>query len=166
MNNRAGTPAQASDLVDVEELTRAYYSLKPDASIPEQRVVFGTSGHRGRSLDSAFNEHHVVAITRAIVEYRTLHGTTGPLFIGRDTHALSGPAQTTAIEVLSAGGVRVLAAEDGAFTPTPAISHAIITYNRDPDHTDVADGIVVTPSHNPPDSGGFKQQSAARRPVW
>jgi len=156
MNNRAGTPAQASDLVDVAALIRAYSALSPDVSIPDQRVVFGTSGHRGNSLDKSFNENHIAAITQAIVEYRALRGTTGPLFIGMDTHALSRPAQTTALEVLSANGVRVLADELDGFTPTPAISHAILKYNRDPAHTDIADGIVVTPSHNPPDNGGFK----------
>ncbi len=156
MNNRAGTPASASDLINVEDLIHAYYERVPDVSIAEQAVVFGTSGHRGSSLDSAFNETHIAAITQAIVEYRTAQGITGPLFIGRDTHALSRPAETTALEVLIAHGVNVLVDEFDDFVPTPALSHAIIRYNADPTHTDQADGIVITPSHNPPRDGGFK----------
>jgi phosphoglucomutase len=156
VNTRAGTPATASDLIDVEELISAYYSLVPDVSIPEQAVVFGTSGHRGSSLDRAFNETHIAAITEAIVEYRTAQGITGPMFIGRDTHALSRPAETTALEVLIAHGVNALVDEYDDFVPTPALSHAIIRYNADPAHTDTADGIVITPSHNPPRDGGFK----------
>jgi phosphoglucomutase len=156
VNTRAGTPATASDLIDVEELISAYYSLVPDVSIPEQAVVFGTSGHRGSSLDRAFNETHIAAITESIVEYRTAQGITGPLFIGRDTHALSRPAETTALEVLIAHGVNALVDEYDDFVPTPALSHAIIRYNADPAHTDTADGIVITPSHNPPRDGGFK----------
>jgi phosphoglucomutase len=157
MNARAGQPAQTSDLIDVHALLAAYYELVPDVSIAEQKVVFGTSGHRGSSLDSAFNETHIAAITQAIVEYRTGQGITGPLFIGGDTHALSRPAETTAIEVLTANGVDALVDEFGDFVPTPAISHAIIKYNAsiaagEPQ----ADGIVVTPSHNPPRDGGFK----------
>ena len=157
MNSRAGQPAQTSDLVDVHALLAAYYTLVPDVSIAEQKVVFGTSGHRGSSLDSAFNETHIAAITQAIVEYRTGQGITGPLFIGGDTHALSRPAETTALEVLVANGVEALVDEFGDFVPTPAISHAIIRYNAsiaagEPQ----ADGIVVTPSHNPPRDGGFK----------
>ncbi|MDH2443530.1 phosphoglucomutase (alpha-D-glucose-1,6-bisphosphate-dependent) [Amnibacterium sp. CER49] len=156
MTSRAGTPATASDLIDVEELLHAYWHRHPDVSDPEQRVVFGTSGHRGSSLKSAFNEDHIAAITQAIVEYRASQGTTGPLFIGRDTHALSAPAQTTALEVLVANGVRVLVDEHDGFTPTPAVSHAILAYNRTAAPDDQADGIVVTPSHNPPADGGFK----------
>jgi phosphoglucomutase len=155
MNARAGQPAQESDLVDLAALHAAYYELVPDVSIAEQKVVFGTSGHRGSSLDSAFNETHIAAITQAIVEYRAGQGITGPLFIGSDTHALSRPAQTTALEVLVANGVDVLVDEFDDFVPTPALSHAIITYNSSGPAAQ-ADGIVVTPSHNPPRDGGFK----------
>ncbi|GAA1447942.1 phosphoglucomutase (alpha-D-glucose-1,6-bisphosphate-dependent) [Leifsonia poae] len=155
MDERAGTPAQASDLVDVDALRRAYYDLKPDVSIPEQRVVFGTSGHRGSSLNTAFNENHIAATTQAIVEYRASQGIDGPLFIGADTHALSEFALTTALAVLVGNEVRVLVDEFDDWVPTPAVSHAIIAYNR-ADHSDQADGIVVTPSHNPPSDGGFK----------
>ncbi|PJJ65118.1 phosphoglucomutase (alpha-D-glucose-1,6-bisphosphate-dependent) [Compostimonas suwonensis] len=155
MSDRAGTPAQESDLIDVEALTHAYYTLKPDVSIPEQRVVFGTSGHRGSAFDTAFNEDHIRAITQAIVEYRAAQGITGPLFIGADTHALSAPAQTTALAVLVANEVRVIVDEFDDWVPTPAVSHAILAYNR-AGHDDQADGIVVTPSHNPPSDGGFK----------
>ncbi|NEM92535.1 phosphoglucomutase (alpha-D-glucose-1,6-bisphosphate-dependent) [Galbitalea soli] len=155
MNDRAGTPAHESDLIDVHELVAAYYKLVPDVSKPEQKVVFGTSGHRGSSLDAAFNETHIAAITQAIVEYRTGQGITGPLFVGRDTHGLSRPAETTALEVLTANGVRVLVDEYDDYVPTPALSHAIIAYNR-AGHDDQADGIVITPSHNPPRDGGFK----------
>ncbi|GAB3610132.1 phosphoglucomutase (alpha-D-glucose-1,6-bisphosphate-dependent) [Humibacter ginsengiterrae] len=140
----------------MEALVRAYYELKPDASVPEQRVVFGTSGHRGSAFDTAFNEDHIAAVTQAIVEYRQSQGTTGPLFIGADTHALSMPAQTTALEVLVANGVDVLMDEYDDYTPTPAVSHAIIAHNRAHPDGAQADGIVVTPSHNPPRDGGFK----------
>jgi len=157
MNARAGQPAQKSDLVDVQALLAAYYELVPDVSIAEQKVIFGTSGHRGSSLDSAFNETHIAAITQAIVEYRAGQGITGPLFIGGDTHALSRPAETTALEVLTANGVEALVDEFGDFVPTPAISHAIIKYNASLSAGEPqADGIVVTPSHNPPRDGGFK----------
>lgn len=156
MNDRAGTPAQASDLIDVHALVAAYYDLIPDVSILEQRVVFGTSGHRGSSLDTAFNETHIAAITQAIVEYRSSQGVTGPLFIGRDTHALSRPAESTALEVLAAHGVNALVDEFDDFVPTPALSHAIIAYNRSHPGEPQADGIVITPSHNPPRDGGFK----------
>jgi len=158
MHERAGTPAQASDLIDVDALIHAYHELKPDVSVPEQRVAFGTSGHRGSSLTTAFNEHHILAITQAIVEYRTAQGTTGPLFIGADTHALSAPAQTSALEVLVANDVRVLVDEFGDYVPTPALSHAILKWNNDPERRaeGEADGIVITPSHNPPADGGFK----------
>ncbi|MEV8252850.1 phosphoglucomutase (alpha-D-glucose-1,6-bisphosphate-dependent) [Rhodoglobus sp. NPDC076762] len=155
MNDRAGTKAQASDLIDVTNVAAAYYALVPDVSIPEQRVVFGTSGHRGSSLDTAFNEVHIAAITQAIVEYRATQGITGPLFIGRDTHALSQPAETTALDVLAANGVLALKDEFDDFVPTPALSHAIIAYNA-ADNGDEADGIIITPSHNPPRDGGFK----------
>ncbi|MGL4338806.1 MAG: phosphoglucomutase (alpha-D-glucose-1,6-bisphosphate-dependent) [Rhodoglobus sp.] len=155
MNDRAGTPAVASDLIDVPELVQAYFALVPDVTIPEQRVVFGTSGHRGSSLDTAFNETHIAAITQAIVEYRASQGITGPLFMGRDTHALSRPAEVTALEVLAAGGVRALVDEFDDCVPTPALSHAIIRYNT-AGHPDQADGIIITPSHNPPRDGGIK----------
>ncbi|WIB78201.1 phosphoglucomutase (alpha-D-glucose-1,6-bisphosphate-dependent) [Curtobacterium sp. MCPF17_002] len=155
MNDRAGTPATADDLVDLDALIAAYHERVPDVSVPEQKVVFGTSGHRGSSLDSAFNDTHIAAITQAIVEYRQSQGTDGPLFIGRDTHALSGPAERTALEVLAAHGVHVLADSENGYVPTPALSHAIIAYNR-AGHPDTADGIVITPSHNPPRDGGFK----------
>jgi phosphoglucomutase len=161
VNTRAGTVALPSDLIDVEALIHAYYTLVPDVSIPEQRVVFGTSGHRGSSLNIAFNEHHILATTQAIVEYRAQQDITGPLFIGIDTHALSRPAQMTALEVLAANGVRVMMDSRDGFTPTPSLSHAILAYNRAghltaAGHADQADGIVVTPSHNPPADGGFK----------
>ncbi|WP_434315972.1 phosphoglucomutase (alpha-D-glucose-1,6-bisphosphate-dependent) [Leifsonia sp. P73] len=155
MDERAGTPAQPSDLIDVDALRRAYYELKPDVSIPEQRVVFGTSGHRGSALDTAFNEDHIAATTQAIVEYRNAQGITGPLFIGADTHLLSEFATTTALAVLVGNEVRVLVDEFDDWVPTPAVSHAIIAYNK-AGHPDQADGIVVTPSHNPPRDGGFK----------
>ncbi|MET3565600.1 phosphoglucomutase [Leifsonia sp. 563] len=155
MDERAGTPAQPSDLIDVDALRRAYYELKPDVSIPEQRVVFGTSGHRGSSLNTAFNEDHIAATTQAIVEYRNGQGITGPLFLGADTHLLSEFATTTALAVLVGNEVRVLVDEFDDWVPTPALSHAIIRYNRG-GHDDQADGIVVTPSHNPPSDGGFK----------
>ncbi|MDO7880772.1 phosphoglucomutase (alpha-D-glucose-1,6-bisphosphate-dependent) [Antiquaquibacter soli] len=160
MNDRAGTPATSDDLIDVHALVAAYYSGVPDVSIPEQRVVFGTSGHRGSSLDTAFNETHIAAITQAIVEYRAGQGIQGPLFIGKDTHGLSRPAETTALEVLEANGVRVLVDEFDDWVPTPALSHAIIAYNAalgaDAAESERADGIVITPSHNPPRDGGFK----------
>jgi len=155
MNARAGQQAQESDLIDVPALVAAYYALSPDVTNPDQKVAFGTSGHRGSSLDSAFNETHIFAITQAIVEYRASQGITGPLFIGKDTHALSRPAETTALEVLAANSVRALVDEFDDFVPTPALSHAIIAYNR-AGHDDQADGIVITPSHNPPRDGGFK----------
>jgi phosphoglucomutase len=151
----AGKPAQAAQLVDVAKLVAAYYSLLPDPSVPAQRVAFGTSGHRGSSFDRSFNEAHVLAITQAICLYRKGHGIDGPLFIGIDTHALSVPAFESALEVLAANGVETLIAKGGEYTPTPAVSHAILVYNRGRT-TGLADGIVVTPSHNPPDNGGFK----------
>ncbi|MFF2277586.1 phosphoglucomutase (alpha-D-glucose-1,6-bisphosphate-dependent) [Agromyces sp. NPDC058126] len=158
MHERAGTPATESDLIDVEALVRAYYEKKPDASVPGQRVAFGTSGHRGSSLTTSFNEDHILATTQAIVEYRAAQGITGPLFIGADTHALSAPAQTTALDVLVANRVRVLADEFDDYVPTPALSHAILKWNNDPAKRaeGEADGIVITPSHNPPQDGGFK----------
>jgi len=156
---RAGQPAQASDLVDVPALLRAYEELSPDPAEPSQRVAFGTSGHRGSAFRRAFNEAHILATTEAICRYRAMQGYTGPLFMGRDTHALSEPAFRTALEVLIANGVAVrVDAEDG-YTPTPAVSHAILVANRGrraAGSAGLADGIVVTPSHNPPDDGGFK----------
>ena len=151
----AGKPAQPAQLVDIGKLVGAYYDVKPDPGNPTQRVAFGTSGHRGSSFDAGFNEDHIVAIAQAICAYRAKQGIDGPLFIGIDTHALSGPAFQTALEVLAANGVPVLISQDGEYTPTPAISHAILCHNRDRS-TGLADGIVVTPSHNPPDNGGFK----------
>ncbi|PPL18935.1 phosphoglucomutase (alpha-D-glucose-1,6-bisphosphate-dependent) [Microterricola pindariensis] len=158
MTDRAGTPAQASDLIDVHALVRAYYELKPDAADAAQRVAFGTSGHRGSSLKTSFNDDHIAATTQAIVEYRTAQGVTGPLFIGADTHALSAPAMTTALEVLVGNKVRVLVDEFDDYVPTPALSHAILRWNNNPATRaeGEADGIVVTPSHNPPSDGGFK----------
>ena len=152
---RAGQPAIASDLVDVPKLIAAYYEGRPDPDIPEQRVVFGTSGHRGSSFDKTFNEWHILAITQAICLYRKQHKIEGPLFLGIDTHALSQPAVESALEVLAANGIDVMLAGREEYTPTPVISHAILTYNRGRD-TGLADGIVITPSHNPPDTGGFK----------
>ena len=163
MNERAGKPAQASDLIDVDEVRKAYYELVPDVSNPDQKVVFGTSGHRGSSLDTAFNEAHILATTQAIVEYRREKGIDGPLFIGKDTHALSDPAQRSAIEVLAAAGVEVRMDSRDSWTPTPAVSRAILRANgaNTPEGVrttgaGLADGIVVTPSHNPPRDGGFK----------
>ena len=156
--SRAGQPAEASDLVDVDALIGAYYDLKPDPSVAAQRVAFGTSGHRGSSLSRSFNEDHILATTQAIVDYRAAQGITGPLFLGRDTHGLSLPAEHTAIEVLVANGVDVRVDSRDSWVPTPALSHAILTYNKGRDESDAgrADGIVVTPSHNPPRDGGFK----------
>ncbi len=151
---RAGQPALESDLIDVDALIAAYYDLTPDPEDPDQQVVFGTSGHRGSSLDTKFNDLHIAATTQAIVEYRASQGVTGPLFIGKDTHGLSLPAWKTAIEVLAANGVEILAEREDEYTPTPAVSRAIIRHNRE--HEAHADGIVVTPSHNPPRDGGFK----------
>ena len=154
-NPRAGQPARPEDLVDLPHLLTTYYTVEPDPEDVAQQVVFGTSGHRGSSLDGAFNETHILAITQAIVEYRARQGITGPLFIGRDTHGLSEPAWASALEVLGANGVEVVIDAADRYTPTPAISHAILNYNRG--RTDgLADGIVVTPSHNPPPDGGFK----------
>ena len=152
---RAGQPAQPSDLVDVAALLRAYDEIRPDPGDPAQRVAFGTSGHRGSAFRAAFNEAHILATTEAICRYRTSKGYTGPLFIGRDTHALSEPAWRTALEVLVANGMDVRVDSENGFTPTPAISHAILVANRGRSDG-LADGIVVTPSHNPPDDGGFK----------
>jgi phosphoglucomutase len=151
----AGKPAPRDILVNVPRLITAYYKEVPDPSVAGQRVAFGTSGHRGSAFDAAFNEWHILAITQGICEYRKKQGTDGPLFLGMDTHALSVPALASALEVLAANGVEVMLAEKSEYTPTPTISHAILTYNRDR-KSGLADGIVITPSHNPPDSGGFK----------
>lgn len=151
----AGKPAQAAMLVDVPRLVTAYFSNVPDPAVPGQRVAFGTSGHRGSSFETSFNEEHVLAISQAICDYRKLQGIDGPVFLGIDTHALSAPALTSALEVLAANGVDVMLADKDEYTPTPVISHAILTYNRGRDKG-LADGIVITPSHNPPASGGFK----------
>jgi phosphoglucomutase len=156
-DSRAGTPAQPSDLVDVAHLVTAYYTLEPDPEDVDQQVAFGTSGHRGSSLNTAFNEEHIAATTQAICDYRAEQGYDGPLFLGRDTHGLSEPAWATAIEVLVANDVTVLVDSRDGFTPTPAVSHAIITANEGrTTGGGLADGIVVTPSHNPPSDGGFK----------
>ncbi|MEV8420343.1 phosphoglucomutase (alpha-D-glucose-1,6-bisphosphate-dependent) [Streptomyces niveus] len=155
VHDRAGQPAQPGDLVDVARLVTAYYALSPDPAEPAQRVTFGTSGHRGSALGAAFNEDHIAATTQAICDYRTRQGTDGPVFLGADTHALSEPARVTALEVLAANGATVLIDADDGYTPTPAVSHAILTHNEGRT-TGLADGIVVTPSHNPPADGGFK----------
>jgi phosphoglucomutase len=152
---RAGLPAEPEDLIDVDALLAAYYDITPDPANPDQQVVFGTSGHRGSAFDGAFNEAHILAITQAIVEYRAKESTTGPLYIAKDTHGLSLPAWRTALEVLVAHGVDVRAEREDEYTPTPALSRAIIVHNAGRDR-DLADGIVVTPSHNPPRDGGFK----------
>ena len=151
----AGQLVQPEQLVDLAKLEQAYYAMTPDPSDPQQRVSFGTSGHRGSSFRHTFNEAHILAITQAICEYRHAAGTTGPLFIGKDTHALSEPAQRTALEVLAANQVQVRMDRDHGYTPTPVISHAILSYNRGRT-SGLADGIIVTPSHNPPEDGGFK----------
>ncbi|BBZ27509.1 phosphoglucomutase, alpha-D-glucose phosphate-specific [Mycolicibacterium madagascariense] len=154
-NPRAGQPALPEDLIDVAQVVTAYYSVVPDPENVDQQVAFGTSGHRGSSLDAAFNEAHILATTQAIAEYRAAQGTTGPLFIGRDTHALSEPAWVSALEVLAANDVVVMIDGADRYTPTPVVSHAILSFNRGRDSA-LSDGIVVTPSHNPPRDGGFK----------
>ena len=151
----AGKPVDQSQLVDVPRLITAYYSLTPDADNPAQRVAFGTSGHRGSAFDSAFNEAHILAISQAICLYRKSQNISGPLYLGMDTHALSVPAFASALEVLAANGVETMVDSEDGYTPTPAISHAILTYNRGR-KSGLADGIVITPSHNPPSDGGFK----------
>ena len=164
---RAGRTALPEDLVDVAHLVTAFYALVPDPDEVAQQVVFGTSGHRGSSLDTAFNEQHIVATTQAIVEYRAEQGIAGPLFLGRDTHGLSEPAWTTALEVLAAADVTVMVDDADRYTPTPAVSHAILRHNRGmaPDDRSRADGIVVTPSHNPPRDGGFKYNASHGGPA-
>ncbi|MGI8702653.1 MAG: phosphoglucomutase (alpha-D-glucose-1,6-bisphosphate-dependent) [Nocardioidaceae bacterium] len=160
---RAGQQASPEDLIDVQAVLAAYVDLHPDPSNPDQRVVFGTSGHRGSSLDGAFNDDHIAATTQAICDYRAAQGFSGPLFLGKDTHALSGPAWETAVEVLVANEVDVRVDADGRFTPTPAVSHAILTANAG--GGPAADGIVVTPSHNPPRDGGFKYNPPSGGPA-
>ena len=155
VNERAGQTANSAFLVNVPRLIASYYSLKPDVSVHSQRVSFGTSGHRGSSFAAAFNENHILAITQAICQYRKEQGTTGPLFLAADTHALSEPAFISALEVLAGNGIEVMMDQDGGYTPTPALSHAILTYNHGR-KDGLADGIVITPSHNPPEDGGFK----------
>src|SRR5437762_5114308 len=151
----AGKPAPKELLIDVARLEREYYERRPDMSDPNQRVSFGTSGHRGSPLRGTFTEAHILAITQAICDYRRSQGTDGPLYMGKDTHAISGPAQRTALEVLAANGVETIIQRDDGVTPTPVISRAIIVHNRGRS-SGLADGIVITPSHNPPEDGGFK----------
>ena len=155
INLAAGKLADPSILVNVPKLVTAYYELRPDPSDPRQRVVFGKSGHRGSAFDAAFNEWHILAITQAICDYRKLQHIDGPLFLGMDTHALSEPAFASAMEVLAANSVEVMLSDGTPYTPTPAVSHSILLYNRER-KSGLADGIVITPSHNPPDDGGFK----------
>ncbi|WP_333738114.1 phosphoglucomutase (alpha-D-glucose-1,6-bisphosphate-dependent) [Streptomyces sp. IBSBF 2806] len=163
-HERAGRTAGPEDLVDVARLVTAYYALHPDPADPAQRVAFGTSGHRGSSLNTAFNEDHIAATSQAICEYRAAQGTDGPLFLGADSHALSEPARVTALEVFAANGVSVLIDDADGYTPTPAVSHAILTHNRGRT-TGLADGVVVTPSHNPPADGGFKYNPPSGGPA-
>jgi len=155
ISSLAGKPADPSILIDVSRLVAAYYTSRPDPSVPAQRVAFGTSGHRGCSLDSSFNEAHILAITQAICDYRKQRSIDGPLYIGFDTHALSEPAFKSALEVLAGNGIDVMIDAKNSYTPTPVISHAILSYNRGRTRG-LADGIVITPSHNPPRFGGFK----------
>ena len=151
----AGKPAPAESLIDVTALVRAFYEKTPDMEDASQRVSFGTSGHRGTSLDASFTEAHILAITQAICEYRASNRIDGPLYMGQDTHALSAPAQRTALEVFAANGVETVIQSNNSYTPTPAISRAILVHNRGRS-TGLADGVVITPSHNPPADGGFK----------
>ncbi|WAZ25707.1 phosphoglucomutase (alpha-D-glucose-1,6-bisphosphate-dependent) [Streptomyces cinnabarinus] len=163
-DERAGQVAGPEDLIDVARLVTAYYALHPDPAEPGQRVAFGTSGHRGSSLATAFNEDHIAATSQAICEYRTAQGTDGPLFLGADTHALSEPARITALEVFAANDVTVLIDQTDGYTPTPAVSHAILAHNRSRT-SGLADGVVVTPSHNPPADGGFKYNPPSGGPA-
>jgi len=151
----AGRPVAKENLIDVAELISLYYQVTPNVSDPDEKVAFGTSGHRGTSLKNSFNEDHIIAIAQAICEYRAGQGITGPIFMGKDTHALSIPAEKTALQVFAANGVKVMIDQDGGYTPTPVISHAILSYNKGRTKG-LADGVVITPSHNPPDNGGFK----------
>ena len=156
MHERAGLPAEARDLIDVDDVTERYYTVAPDPHDPSQQVSFGTSGHRGKSTAGSFNEAHILAITQAIVDYRLAAGITGPVFVGADTHLLSGPAHRTVIDVLAGNGIEAYVDQMGRPTPTPAVSHAIIGHNRHHGSDNVADGIIITPSHNPPSDGGIK----------
>ena len=158
MSERAGKKAQSADLVNIEKLVDDYFAIRPDVTNPIQKVAFGTSGHRGTSLNGSFNHDHIAAITQAIVEYRQAENIQGPIYVGKDTHALSGPAEETALEVLAGNGVTALVDSDGRYVPTPAVSVAIINHNHGKNLTDSsrADGLVITPSHNPPTDGGFK----------
>ena len=160
----AGKPAPANLLIDPRHLIAEYHSRKPELSDPQQLVSFGTSGHRGTPLDGSFTEAHILAITQAICDYRRDRQITGPLYMGMDTHAVSDPAQNTALEVLAANGVETIIQRNGGYTPTPVISHAILTYNRARTSA-LADGIVITPSHNPPKDGGFKYNSTNGGPA-
>ena len=155
LDAKAGQPPTPSQLVNVAKLVTSYYAVKPDVSVPAQKVSFGTSGHRGSSFLGSFNEGHILAITQAICEYRAQNGVDGPLFLAEDTHALSEPAFATALEVLAGNGVAVKIDQDLGYTPTPALSHAVLTYNAGR-KSGLADGVVITPSHNPPEDGGFK----------
>lgn len=163
MHSRAGLRALPEDLVDLDALIGAYFAIKPDVCNPAQKVVFGTSGHRGSSLDGAFNEAHILAVTQAVVAYRAAQGVTGPLFVGRDTHGLSEPAWRSVLEVLAGNGVETLVDSRDGFTPTPAVSHAILTYNRQGGAQ--ADGLLLTPSHNPPRDGGIKYNPPSGGPA-
>ena len=161
---RAGKPADPSTLANIPRLVTSYYALRPDAADKAQRVSFGTSGHRGSASSASFNENHIIAITEAICDYRKQEGTTGPLFLAMDSHALSEPAFASALEVLSGNGIEVMIDKDGGYTPTPALSHAILSYNRGR-NDGLADGIVITPSHNPPEDGGFKYNPPSGGPA-
>ncbi|PSB15464.1 phosphoglucomutase, alpha-D-glucose phosphate-specific, partial [filamentous cyanobacterium CCP2] len=163
----AGKPAPADSLIDVAKLLQQYYSLRPDPDNPLQRISFGTSGHRGSAANSTFNEDHILAVTQAVVEYRKSKGINGPLYMGMDSHALSSPAQKSALEVLAAHEVEVFIAPtegNAQYTPTPVISHAILTYNKGKT-AGLADGIIITPSHNPPTDGGFKYNPPSGGPA-
>ena len=163
MHSRAGLRALPEDLIDLQALLAAYYEIAPDVSNPAQKVVFGTSGHRGSSLDGGFNENHILAVTQAVVEHRAAQGITGPIFVGRDTHGLSEPAFRSVLEVLAGNGVTALIDSQDGYTPTPAVSHAILTWNRE--NTTQADGLLLTPSHNPPRDGGIKYNPPSGGPA-
>ena len=154
-NPAAGKPVDPASLVNVPQLVTAYFASKPDPSDPAQRVAFGTSGHRGTSLKNSFNENHILATTQAICDHRRETGLTGPLFVGIDTHALAEPALVSAVEVFAANGVDIMIDERSGYTPTPVISHAILSYNKGRS-SGLADGVVISPSHNPPEDGGYK----------
>ena len=164
ISRKAGQPVDPTMLVNVPRLMSAYYTVRPDPTVDEQRVAFGTSGHRGSAFDAAFNEAHILAATQAICNYRRQQGIDGPLFLGIDTHALSEAAFATALEVLAANGIHTMIDDRDGYTPTPAISHAILTHNRGR-RSGFADGIVVTPSHNPPEDGGFKYNPPSGGPA-